>query len=125
MAAVEIRRVLKEGGVLLATVPNMAFWRLRADFVVMGRWNPQGDFLSLEQPWRDPHIRFFNTGTLRRMLVHAEFTNVKIGGINGGFLSCIPVLRRASALEPCPVYRLLERAIPSLFGGRLYAVASR
>lgn len=58
IAAEEIYRVLKPGGVLVATVPNAAYWRRRLE-LLFGCWNPLGDSLSIEQPWRDPHIRFF------------------------------------------------------------------
>jgi SAM-dependent methyltransferase len=61
-AALEIARVLRPGGVLLASVPNVAYWRWRLDLFLLGRWNPAGDSQSVARPWRDPHIRFFNRG---------------------------------------------------------------
>jgi methionine biosynthesis protein MetW len=64
----EAKRVLAPRGRLVVTVPNIAYWRRRLDFALIGRWNPMGDGLSVEQPWRDPHLRFFTLGTLRRML---------------------------------------------------------
>ena len=67
LAAKECARVLRPGGILLATTPNVAYWRRRLDMVLFGRWHPDGDHLSVEQPWRDPHIRFFNPGALRQM----------------------------------------------------------
>lgn len=36
-AAVEIVRVLRPGGKLLATVPNIAYWRRRVDLMFLGR----------------------------------------------------------------------------------------
>src|SRR5207249_1123612 len=37
-AAAEILRVLRPGGTLIASVPNAAYWRLRAN-LVFGLWN--------------------------------------------------------------------------------------
>src|ERR1700674_1705799 len=51
-AAGELLRVLKPGGVLLGTVPNVAFWRRRFELAIHGVWNPYGDFLSVREPWR-------------------------------------------------------------------------
>src|ERR1700685_3045005 len=38
-ALAEIRRVLRPGGTVYVTVPNLAYWRRRADLFVLGRWN--------------------------------------------------------------------------------------
>jgi SAM-dependent methyltransferase len=59
LAAREMLRVLRPSGVLIATVPNLIHWRHRLLFFVRGGWDPSGDSLSLQEPWRDPHIRFF------------------------------------------------------------------
>ena len=72
----EAARVLRSGGVLIASVPNVAFWRRRLD-LVCGRWNPEGDDLSVAEPWRDPHLRFLTTAALRS---HAAASRVRIGG---------------------------------------------
>ena len=67
------------------SAPNVAYWRLR-DNMLLGLWNPLGDALAIEQPWRDPHIRFFTPGTLKRMLEHAGFSGAAVGAHGGCFL---------------------------------------
>jgi SAM-dependent methyltransferase len=133
-AAAEMARVLRPGGVAIVSVPNIAYWRRRADFAALGRWNPMGDERSVSEPWRDPHIRFFNSGILHRMLVDAGFDRVSVGGYGGTVLGDIPGLRRLCRRHggwavpdwrPNPIYAVFERALPSLFGYRLCAVASR
>lgn len=127
LAAVrEMMRVLAPGGVLIATVPNVAYWRRRVDLAMFGRWHPMGDSLSVEQPWRDPHIRFFNTGSLARLLTTAGFAPVKVGGYMGALLREVPYVRKLSSGSGASrLYRRLEAAFPALLGLRLYAVATR
>jgi methionine biosynthesis protein MetW len=130
----ELLRVLRPGGTLIITVPNVAYWRRRLDFFVLGRWNPLGDERSVSQPWRDPHIRFFNRGSLTRLLDQTGFEDIKVGGHGGTLAGDIPLLRRVVrdrggwAVEdwrPNPIYGRLEAALPGLLGYRLHAVASR
>lgn len=124
LTAAEIFRVLRPGGVLIATVPNVAYWRRRVDLAVLGRWNPLGDTLAVEQPWRDPHIRFFNRGALKRMLKSAGFDRIEVGGHAGGIVKDVPwVGKRLSGGRNSRLYRLAERVMPALFGYRLHAVA--
>jgi SAM-dependent methyltransferase len=124
----EIARVLRPGGRLIATVPNAANWRHRFDLAVHGLVNPYGDELSAEEPWRDPHIRFFVAGSLRQMLLQAGFSQVLIGGHNdrSALLDLPPralSARLARHQEPGPLLRRLTAARPSFFGMRLHAVA--
>lgn len=126
-AASEMARVLGAGGTLLATVPNVAYWRRRTDLALLGRWNPYGDDLSVMEPWRDPHIRFFNRGSLRHMLHGAGFGDVEVGGHEGATVDELPGLRRlrrrSGGERASRAYRLLEKRAPGLLGARLHALA--
>jgi SAM-dependent methyltransferase len=123
-AAREARRVLRPGGRLIATVPNVAYWRRRFDLGVLGRWNPLGDEWSAHRPWRDPHLRFFSRGNLAAMLREAGFDPVTTGGHGVSWLEDVPGARRlARRREPGPVFRLLTGLAPSLFAHHLHAVA--
>jgi methionine biosynthesis protein MetW len=131
-AAVEIARVLRSGGVLIASVPNVAFWRRRLD-LACGRWNPEGDDLSLAEPWRDPHLRFFTAAALPRMLRQAGFESVDLSGAHGNFFGYLPYIgwrwlwrsreTRGNLETGSLLYRALQRKFPGPFSRRLYAVA--
>lgn len=120
----EIRRVLKPGGVLLLTTPNICYWRRRVD-LLLGRWNPHGDNLSIEQPWRDPHIRFFNPEVLDACLNKCGFGSVTTGAVGGAFLRHLPLVGRWFPNRTSVIYRCLERSWPSLFGYRLVTTARK
>ena len=121
-AAAEIRRVLRPGGRLVASVPNAAYWRLRAN-LLFGRWNPTGDELSTEKPWRDPHLRFFTVTTLERMLREAGFGDVRAAAHGGRFLDHLTA--RPTDFGQGRLYRRLERRLPSLLGLDVDAAATR
>lgn len=75
----EAERVLRPGGTMIVTVPNVAFLRSRIQ-MMRGIWNPLGDDRSVSEPWRDPHIRFFTINSLRSLMSQAGFNVVDIGG---------------------------------------------
>jgi methionine biosynthesis protein MetW len=130
--AAEIARVLRRAGVLIASVPNVVFWRRRLD-TLGGRWNPEGDDLAISEPWRDPHLRFFTVSAFRRMLLVAGFESVEITGAHGNFLGYLPYVgwrwlwrsrpTRGKLETGSTLYRALQRRSPSLLARRLYAVA--
>jgi SAM-dependent methyltransferase len=105
-AAAEVRRVLRTGGVLLATAANVAYWRRR--LALRGRDRPSLSF--------DP-------GSLRHVLLQAGFNLVGVEGQDGAIVRDLPLARifwkgRASA-----PYRVAERLFPSLLGLRVGAFA--
>jgi SAM-dependent methyltransferase len=123
LAAGEVHRVLRPGGALIVTVPNVSYWRRRLDLALLGRWNPVGDDLSTRQPWRDPHIRFFNLRSLQRMLRSVGFETVRVGGHGGAFLRDLPIARRFWRGRPSLLYRTAECCLPALLGDHVGAVA--
>jgi len=121
-ATAEIQRVLRPGGVLIASVPNAVYWRLRVN-LVKGVWNPLGDALAIEQPWRDPHIRFFSPTTLARMLTQSGFSGVDVGAHGGCFLDHLS--SRPTNFGVSGMYRRAEARLPSLLGATIHAVATK
>ncbi len=119
-AAAEIRRVLRPGGRLIASVPNAAYWRLRAD-LLRGVFNPTGDEQSVARPWRDPHVRFFTVETLRRMLLEAGFGSVSVSASGGRGLDHLTSL--PTRFGRGRVYAAAERRLPSLLGAAVHAEA--
>jgi len=138
-AAREILRVLRPGGVLIATVPNVTYWRRRVDLLA-GSWDAAG---SNEPSWEDPHLRFFSVRSFSEMLARSGFDTVRVQGHLGVLLPDLPyarwvkgrilqtnlgerqsakrILRRRSSR----LYRFLESMAPSLLALRLHAVARK
>lgn len=121
-AVAEFRRVLRPGGVLFVSLPNVAYWRRRLELLLLGRFDPLGDDLSIEQPWRDPHIRFFTPATLDRMLRAAGF-EAEVHGYAGALLADVPKIGRMLHGRSSRPYKWAERRMPNLLGRRIYAAA--
>lgn len=118
--ASEISRVLRPGGKLVVSAPNAVYWRFRAN-LLFGSWNPMGDAMDLDRPWRDPHIRFFSPCVLERMLRETGFREVEVGAYGGRFLDHLTA--RATSFGQSRLYRALERRFPSLLGTTICALA--
>ena len=122
-AAAEICRVLRPSGLLIATVPNLAFWRRRVD-LLFGRWNPAGDDLDAAKPWRSPHVRFFTRRHLEALLRGTGFSNVNVSGVTDApFFAHFPVVNRMSRGTPTRAYLSLVERAPSLVSPGLLALA--
>ncbi len=120
---VEAVRVLRPGGVFVCTTPNVVYWRNRVNLLA-GRFDPLGDCLSHEEPWRDPHIRFFSPKTLGRMLTKAGLGSVVVEGQRGGVLNDLPMIgKRRGYRASSRMYGYAQERMPSLFGYCLAASA--
>jgi SAM-dependent methyltransferase len=124
LAAAEFHRVLRPGGILFVSLPNIAYWRRRLELLLLGRHDGLGDDLSIEQPWRDPHIRFFTPTTLERMLREAGF-RADVHGYAGAFLADLPKVGRVLNGRRSRAYAWAEERRPNLLGRRIYAVATK
>jgi SAM-dependent methyltransferase len=128
VALAEIRRVLSPSGVLLASVPNAAYWFQRCEFLVSGFFNPGGSlWTARKKPWADPHIRFFSPTTFRRFFLESGFGYVEV--LPAPFtLEWLPYVYRKRLLKQAARYvskpfGWLSKVSPGLFSGALYARA--
>ena len=127
-AASELNRVLKPGGVLVATVPNFGYhaWRMLALLRAQVPMEPHSN------RYDGVHIRFFSKLLLTRLLRDAGFVDIKISSWDQasiwdvfwatGVLGWVST----SAKKYLPAFmhlRFLQDAWPNIFAIRLRATA--
>jgi hypothetical protein len=117
-------QVLRSRGLLIVTVTSVAPWRRRLGLVLLRGRDPQSDSRAVFEPSRAPHIRFFNPGFTRSMIVTADLPPVEVGGHSRGLIRDAPWLgQRFSYGEARRPNRWPERALPSISATTIYAVA--
>jgi SAM-dependent methyltransferase len=110
LAAIELCRVLRPGGVLLVTATNPSYWRYRLDRAA-GVPSRSSGAVTLHY--------------LRRLLLQGGFNLVGVEGQDGAFLGDLPLAGRRCRRRGSAPYRLAERLFPSLLGSQVGAFAIR
>lgn len=64
-----IRGWLKPNGILISSIPNIRYWRILKDLIILGRWDyTEAGILD------KTHLRFFTRRTYIEMLIISNFT---------------------------------------------------
>jgi SAM-dependent methyltransferase len=109
-----LRRVLKDDGWLLVSVPNVAHWSIRMK-LLMGKFDYEPTGIMDET-----HLRWFTASSFSRLLTSCGFEIVDFRQTAGTELSiyCHGKLRRIPTFIREPTVRLATRMLPTLFGAQ-------
>ena len=132
-AARELNRLVKPGGVLVATVPNFGYHTYRV-LALLRAQVPLEPEDPIGNRYKGVHIRFFSKLMLKRLLRDAGFVDIKIGSFDNasiwdvfqamGHFSCISSFAHRY-LPTFLHFRFLQDVWPNVFAMRLRAVARK
>jgi methionine biosynthesis protein MetW len=86
----EIFRVLKPGGRVIISCPNMGYWRYRVEYLLTGEISTT-EWIT-KYPWESQHIRFFSKRLLNLFLKLNGFSEKRFIGISRRRLD-LPLLK--------------------------------
>jgi SAM-dependent methyltransferase len=106
-AAARLARLLKPGGVLIASIPNVRHFRVVMPLLVRGRWE-YGQFGLMDRT----HLRFFTERSATQLLQQA---GLRVDAVHKSGLDSLrkraAVMLSAGLLEPLLVFQYLIRGV--------------